>query len=78
MSRLKPKSESGGTKIWKSVKGVCRVSRPKFLEWKKNQRVRCKKPFENWLRVSGSKLNVSESELKKMALVIFIRNFKQL
>ena len=24
-----------------------------------------KKPFENWLRVSGSKLNVSESDFKR-------------
>ena len=36
----------------------------------KNQKVRCKKPFENWLRVSGSKLNVSVLDLKKMALLI--------
>ena len=27
---------------------------------KKNQRVRCKKRFENWLRVSGRKLDFSE------------------
>ena len=26
----------------------------------KNQRVQCEKPFENWFRVSGSKLNISE------------------
>ena len=40
------------------------MSGPKFLEWQRNQRVRCKKTFENCFRVSGSKLNVSESELK--------------
>ena len=38
----------------------------------KNQRVRCKKPFENWLRVSGSKLNVSVLDFKKMALLFYI------
>ena len=36
-----------------------------IFRMKKNQRVRCKKPFENWLRVSWSKLNVSAFELKK-------------
>ena len=34
-----------GTRIWKTVKLVCRVLEPVFLEWEKNQEVRCKKPF---------------------------------
>ena len=35
---------------------------------KKNQRVRCKKPFAIWLRVSGWKFNVSDWHLKKNGL----------
>ena len=40
-----------GTKNWKSVKGVCRVLGPLFLNEK--QGIRSEKPFENWMRVSG-------------------------
>ena len=28
-----------------------------------NREIRCKSPFENWSRVSGSKLDVSEPDL---------------
>ena len=44
-SRLAPTSESGGPKIEKVWRRVCRVSTLKFLKWK-NQRVRCKKRFQ--------------------------------
>ena len=64
----------GGPKLGK----VCRVSGPVFLEWKKNQRVRCKKTFKNWLRVTGSKLNVSESDLKNGLLNIVFKKLKTL
>ena len=38
---------------------------------RENQRVRCKKKtFENWLRVSGSQLNVSECHLKNDLIII--------
>ena len=55
--RLGPKYESEGTKIWKTVKGVCRVLEPIF-RMRKNQEVRNKKSFENWLTVSGSKIEL--------------------
>ena len=61
----------GGPKIGKVWRGVCRVLDLYFWNGK-NQRVRCKKTFENWLRITGSKLNVSECHLK-MALVICIK-----
>ena len=59
-----PKSESWGTKNWKSGKGVFMVAGPLFLKWK-NQGARCKKLFENCKRVSGSKLHVSAAQLEK-------------
>ena len=37
---------------------------PIFLNETKNQETRCKKPFANWLRVSGWKFNVSDWHLK--------------
>ena len=39
--RLGPKYESEGTKIWKTVKGVCRVLEPIF-RMRKHQEVRFK------------------------------------
>ena len=54
----------GGPKIGKVWRGLCRVLGPVFLEYE-NQRVRCKKTFENSLSVSGSRLNVSEYDLKQ-------------
>ena len=45
---------------WKSVKGVCRFLGPVFL----NKGGLCNTPFENWLRVNGSKFNVLSQTLK--------------
>ena len=68
MSGLGPKSESGGTKKWKSVKGGMQGFGTPTVLTEKNQRVRCKKPFEDWMRVSGSKLHISAAQLKKNGL----------
>ena len=42
---------------------MCRVLGPVFFN-KKIKEYDVKEPFENWLRVSGSKLNFSEYDLK--------------
>ena len=60
-----PKSESGGTKNWKNVKGGMQGFGTPIFEMEKNQGIRCTKPFENLMRVSGSKLLVSTARLKK-------------
>ena len=67
-SRSNSTSESGVPKNWKSVKGCVGYRDPIFLK-ERNQGVRCKKAFANWLRVIGRKFNGSDWHLK-MALII--------
>ena len=55
-SRLASISERGSPKFGKLWRRYVEFRDPKFLNEKKNQGVRCKKPFANWLRVSGWKL----------------------
>ena len=52
----RPKSESWGPKFWKVWIGCIESWDPYFTN-EKNQEVRCKKTFENWLRVPGSKIS---------------------
>ena len=54
----------GAQKLEKCEGGCVGFRDPKFLN-EKNQRVRCKKPFAIWLRVSGWKLNISDWHFKK-------------
>ena len=58
-------------KITFSVKRVCGVSG----QMKKVRGVRCKQPFENWMKVSGSKSQVSSAWLK-IDLKIFCNRSK--
>ena len=56
MSSLGPKFRKPGPKTWKGVnEGVLKFRIRIF---------RMQKTLENWLRVSGSKLNVSDSHSK--------------
>ena len=55
--QIETQIQKWGDQKLENYEGVCRVFGPVFLEWKKSESTMQKKPFKNWLRVSGSKLN---------------------